>query len=40
MIRRFTGYALEAVLGLFIGALVVWVLAATVQSVPFVYQGY
>jgi len=40
MIRRFVGFAIEAVLGLMLGALVIWVLAATVESAPFVYQGY
>ena len=33
-------YVLEAVLGVLVAGVILVVLAATVDSVPFVYQGY
>lgn len=33
-------YIAEALLGLFIGALVLWVLIVSVSDVEFIYQGF
>jgi hypothetical protein len=38
--QRLVRYAIEMIGGIFIAGLILLVLAATVESVPFVYQGY
>ena len=40
MSKRLFGYALEAILGIVISGLIVLALAASLDSAPFVYQGY
>lgn len=40
MTKRLAGYALEAVLGIVIAGLIVLALTASLDSAPFVYQGY
>lgn len=37
--RKLAGYAAEAVIGLVIALLLLWVAVAAVSDVPFVYQG-
>ena len=40
MTERILRYAVEALIGIAVAGLVLLVLAATVETVPFVYQGY
>ena len=40
MRNRLTGLTLEAALGLIVAALIVLALTASLDSAPFVYQGY
>ena len=39
-IDRLVRYVSEAIIGGLIGVLILWIAFATVDSVPFVYQGY